>query len=419
MLTLAALVVVGGGSAGPAGAHAALVGSEPADGATLAAAPQSVALTFSESVALDGADAVRVVDGEGRRADGGRAEVTGSTVRLTLRDPAGSGTFVVSYRVISADGHPIRGATTFTVATVSPTTTTTTAATDSSTSEPEPAPPEPTTAALSATGSEDRSRSVAGTAAGGTAAAAAVLVVGLALFLGTWPAPSADAFRTVRIGLAALAGGACAVDVVLDASSRNVVTAALVTAGSSVAAFAPARRTASVVAGGVAAAIGLAWSGHTVTAGPGPLPAIADVVHLLAGMAWTGVVVGLATALRAPHDPTDRASEAADTARAVARASGLAALAVLALVPAGLLQAGWIRSGSWDLLGDGHGRALLVKLVAVAVAAGLGGWNRFRLVRRVGTDRTALRTVARLEAALLLVVLVASAVLVDRAPPVP
>ncbi|MBM3682919.1 MAG: hypothetical protein FJW83_00005 [Actinobacteria bacterium] len=418
MLTLAALVVVGGASADPAGAHAALVGSEPADGATLAAAPQSVALTFSESVALDGADAVRVVDGEGRRADGGRAEVTGSTVRLTLRDPAGSGTFVVSYRVISADGHPIRGATTFTVAAVSPTTTTT-AATDSSTPEPEPAPPEPTTAALSATGSEDRSRSVAGTAAGGTAAAAAVLVVGLALFLGTWPAPSADAFRTARIGLAALAGGACAVDVVLDASSPNVVTAALVTAGSSVAAFAPARRTAPVVAGGVAAAIGLALSGHTVTAGPGPLPAIADVVHLLAAMAWTGVVVGLATALRAPHDPTDRASEAADTAHAVARASGFAALAVLTLVPAGFLQASWIRSGSWDLLGDGHGRALLVKLVAVAVAAGLGGWNRFRLVRRVGTDRTALRTVARVEAALLLVVLVASAVLVDRAPPVP
>jgi methionine-rich copper-binding protein CopC len=82
----------------------------------LDAAPAVVDITFSEVVEA-GPGAVRVFGPGGARAD--RADTVASpgdprTLRTSIED-LGEGTYVVTYRVVSADAHPIRGAIVFSV----------------------------------------------------------------------------------------------------------------------------------------------------------------------------------------------------------------------------------------------------------------------------------------------------------------
>ncbi|MET0419104.1 MAG: copper resistance protein CopC [Actinoplanes sp.] len=102
------------GPSGPASAHAALVASDPGNGTIVPDAPNRVTLTFSESVQLlDGKIQVLAPDGE--RADQGSPIAEGTTVTIPLRTGIGRGTYLVSYRVISADSHPVSGSLTFSV----------------------------------------------------------------------------------------------------------------------------------------------------------------------------------------------------------------------------------------------------------------------------------------------------------------
>ena len=100
--------------ASPAAAHAELLASDPADGSVLDAAPSAITLQFTEGVAVQ-PDGVRVLDDEGERVDAGTATATGSSVEAPIDDGLAQGSYVVAWRVISADGHPVRGAFTFSV----------------------------------------------------------------------------------------------------------------------------------------------------------------------------------------------------------------------------------------------------------------------------------------------------------------
>src|SRR3954468_11439304 len=110
-------------AAGPASAHAALSASDPGNGTIVPDAPNKVTLTFSESVQLlDGK--IQVLAPDNSRADQGDPPVDGSTVTIPLRSGGGRGTYLVSYRVISADSHPVGGSLTYSVgaASTAPTT---------------------------------------------------------------------------------------------------------------------------------------------------------------------------------------------------------------------------------------------------------------------------------------------------------
>ncbi|MBX6389483.1 MAG: copper resistance protein CopC, partial [Frankia sp.] len=102
-----ALVVVG---ASPASAHAVLERADPAGGTALDAAPERVTLGFSEPVRVTG-DSITVIDGSGERVDTGETRNGASAEQATvdLRPGLPAGTYIVSWRVISADGHPIAG----------------------------------------------------------------------------------------------------------------------------------------------------------------------------------------------------------------------------------------------------------------------------------------------------------------------
>jgi copper transport protein len=104
------------GTARPASAHATVVRTTPADGARLAAAPTEATVLFDEDVSL-GAGYARALDGAGRRVDTGNAEVRDGLLTVPLRDGLPEGSYVVTWRVVSADSHPVSGAVSFVVGT--------------------------------------------------------------------------------------------------------------------------------------------------------------------------------------------------------------------------------------------------------------------------------------------------------------
>ncbi|WP_285686410.1 copper resistance protein CopC [Actinoplanes sp. NBRC 103695] len=102
------------GPASPASAHAALVGSDPGNGTVVPDAPNRVTLSFSESVQLL-AGKIQVLAPDGSRADQGDPQAAGNSITIPLRAGGARGTYLVSFRVISADSHPVAGSITFSV----------------------------------------------------------------------------------------------------------------------------------------------------------------------------------------------------------------------------------------------------------------------------------------------------------------
>ena len=111
MATLVAVVV---GGAAPADAHASLLETRPANGEVLDTAPTQVYLRFNETIDLPDR-ALEVFDDSGdavETGDPGHVDGDGTTLGVDL--PAlDEGAYVVTWRVGSADSHPIQGAFTF------------------------------------------------------------------------------------------------------------------------------------------------------------------------------------------------------------------------------------------------------------------------------------------------------------------
>lgn len=97
----------------PAAAHASLLSSDPSENAVVAETPDRIVLTFNEPVRLD-IDAVH-----GFRADGSdwaiSAEATDNRVVITPDEDPGTGTVLLTWKVISADGHTVGSALTFSI----------------------------------------------------------------------------------------------------------------------------------------------------------------------------------------------------------------------------------------------------------------------------------------------------------------
>lgn len=93
-----------------ASAHASLVSTEPSDGSMMAQAPKTVRLRFNEPVRPA---AIKLIDGEGRVRDDAVVSAHDDTIEITLPDNLARGAQFISYRVFSADGHPVGGSLTF------------------------------------------------------------------------------------------------------------------------------------------------------------------------------------------------------------------------------------------------------------------------------------------------------------------
>jgi copper transport protein len=97
-------------------AHAVLLRTSPVANAVVNAPPKQLTLTYSEAVEPKFA-IVSVTDAAGRQKTSGRPHRDGSNPDelVVPLEPLGEGWYLVFWRAISADGHPVRGAFTFAV----------------------------------------------------------------------------------------------------------------------------------------------------------------------------------------------------------------------------------------------------------------------------------------------------------------
>lgn len=92
--------------------HASLSATDPQDGAVVQMAPERFSLTFSEPVSPLSLRLVRP-DGSSLALD--RFSVKDRVVAIKVPDGLGRGTHVLSWRVVSEDGHPVSGALLFSI----------------------------------------------------------------------------------------------------------------------------------------------------------------------------------------------------------------------------------------------------------------------------------------------------------------
>jgi copper transport protein len=431
-------------AAGPALAHAALLSTDPQDGIVLEQAPEQVSLRFNQPVAIS-LGAVRVIDPSGARVDDGQPERTdgGKVVTVRLPDAGAEGTYVLTWRVVSQDAHPVSGVSTFSVG----------------------QPSEPA-AAVEATGS--------GPAGFWLTVARLIGFVGLlaaigvvAVLLLVWP--QGRQRRSVRVlagtglaltALGGLAGlllqgpnvaglpvadafdGALLSEVLQSRYGQAHVArlALLVPVAVGVVVLLRSRRPLGTPARIATAVLALpllvTWplSGHAAAGSMMALTLPADALHLAAVGAWTGGLAVLALALLRHPSPEQLTA-------ALPRWSRLATVAVVVLVVTGLF-ASWREVGGLSALtGTTYGLLLVgkVSLVLLMLALGAGGraWiaRHYRMpvahaatttvLERGAPDRPApppqkevslLRRRVGAEAALAAVVIALTAVLVETPP---
>lgn len=139
----------------PAFAHTRLEGSDPADGASLSAAPQKVTLTFNEAIPAE-FTTITVIGPDGTAYQTGPVTAGDDSVSTAVLPLGPAGRYQVGYRVVSDDGHPVSGSLAFTMTTAAtpPTTPPTTGAATAPTTGAAAAPA-PVTAQASAPPPDD------------------------------------------------------------------------------------------------------------------------------------------------------------------------------------------------------------------------------------------------------------------------
>jgi copper transport protein len=409
-----------------AGAHARLLTTQPANDAVLEQSPGAVLLRFDEPVET-AFGAIRVYDARAHRVDSGDVERPSEReARVELGRRLARGTYTATWRVVSADSHPVSGAFVFHVGA--------------------PGANPAGIAAQVLEGGTPRTVTVlfsfvraldflllllvgGGTLmlVAGLAQASAATRSRLALLL------AAAALLLALVGLAGivLQGAAAGGFGLGEARHWDVVSAVLETRFGTVWLAQVALALACAVllfAGrrlGVLAAVALApagallltpaLSGHASVSGR--IAFVTDVAHVVAASVWVGGLAALVLAL--VWTGVERWSLAA---AAVPRFSGFAVVAVSWLIASGTIS-GYLQTralrGLWETT---YGRLLLVKLALVLPLLLLGLYNNRRAVPRLrerlasAAERTRFLRTAGTELALMVAIVGVTAVLVSEPP---
>jgi copper transport protein len=357
----------------PARAHASLVKAVPADGAVLPLMPPALTLTFNEPVSPL---AIRLIGPDGAPIT--PAAVVAENATVTITPPAGlpQGTHVLSWRVISADGHPVGGALIFSIG------------------APSRAP------AAGADEIADHNvrtalwaaklviyvalfvgiggaffRAWIGDPASGAASAwiAAIMVAGLFALVMSVGLQGLDALAPALPGLTQKAAWAAGLETAYGLTA--IVAAGALFAGLfSLAATSPGLARGLSLLGFVGLGVALILSGHASTAVPRLISRAAVLVHALAVAFWIGALLPLYVVVRASRAHGSMASSVLKRfSRAIAPVLALLILSGLwlAVVQLGRIDALWTTA---------YGQVLAGKLVCVALLLGIGAVNRYRLV---------------------------------------
>lgn len=374
-------------------AHASLIGSDPVDGAVLDGAPQSFVLRFNETV--------RPIIGRLTLPDQTTIMLdtppTGAEVTFTLPEVQAQGSYLLSWRVTSGDGHPAAGGTLFSVGHAS------------ETGAVETRAPRSTRTILWILRSLLLSGllfGVAGIAFAHFAATPAPHAARIAIGIALVALPLTGLFQALDIlgqGPGALLTRAPWAEVLRGPPALALVLAAL----SLVLARWAVLRPGLVLPALALMAGAVATTGHAATAAPQLLMRPAVALHVLAAGFWLGAFLPLIAALqggqasRALH----RFGALIPWALVVLLASG----AALSVVQLEQVQALWTTA---------YGRVLMAKLALVAGLLGLGLYNRARLTARAEAGDS-LPLIRAIRAELVLAVLVIAALGLWRFTPPP
>ena len=411
---------------GFATAHATLDRSDPLDGQVVQTPPSKVTLTFSEPIET-ALGAIRIFDSDARRVDAGstRREAP-NVVTSGVSGTLARGTYTVSWRVSSADGHPIGGAFVFHVGAPG-------ANPGGVASQVQSRPPSAVDRAIDIARFVNLALVIL--VVGGIAALVLILA-GRALdaerrlwyiAAGCGFALSIVAGATILLHAAAVAGvgldGASqgsVLSAVLDTRFGHVrlaqvILAEIVAIGAVWAAGTdgPTRRkqVVALAAAGLAVTPGLA--GHAGTGDA--LAVIADTGHVLAASMWVGGLATVVAALRfsGPERP--------ELARALwPRFSTAALVSVGVLLVAGVIGSLKNVDGFSELWDTIYGRLLLAKMAIALTLIGFGVVNR-QAVRRLrmrsgGGGEGVLRRTTLAELVLMAGAIAVTSVLVNQPP---
>lgn len=426
LLYIAFVTVLAGLSAAlfaaPAYAHATVVSTTPQANATVDTQPVEVTVVFSEPVSPV-ASQTWIVAPDGSRANSGDAVTRGATLAYPLREGLPEGTYLVGYRVISADGHPVPGGFTFSIG--------------------EPSASPPTAASLSGP-DVDRTVDILVQANRGLAILGLALALGPTMLLMTrWPAPRKGVLKLTATGLSTVAATAV-IGLYLQAP-YTTGSKLFAVSGEDVAAVVDSRfgqamllRLFAVLAGlpllllslrrnprkgdkwllavlGLALVVSWPLGGHATTSPMPPLTVVTDTVHVGAGAVWAGGLVALVVFLMRP-------SLADEAAEFMPVWSTWAFRLVAVLAVAGAAQA-LIEIGEpaalWETV---YGRLVIAKATLFALIVGIASIARKTLRKREPTESLSsgetglLRRTMTVELILALAIICVTAVLVQTTP---
>jgi len=411
-----------------AAVHTRLESSVPSADEVLSAPPERFELRFNEPVNVALSEFLLISPAGASMAVTLDAE-EGDRILVGDVPPLENGPYVVRWRTVSADGHPVSGEFGFTLSVAAAEAPVpANSAADSGAAEAEDITP--SDSALIVAGRETTPPTGAALLAG----LALIAVLGFAGIL--WYCGALPLLREPRIaravsafGWAALLLGAAdlitwVIRVVPPGAGLESVRAAV---GSNTGLVSLGRLALLAVALGTLrrwgrAAAGLALGAVLIGAASGHAAATsswitmpANAVHLGAVSLWLG---GLLLLVAAPDGPADGSNSW--HFRGVARAvSGTALLAVLLVVASGTLQSALYVGNLAALTGTTYGRFVLAKSAGLVVLVAFGAHHRFRVMPHLdssGEGRVLRRTV-RLETIVMLAVVLLGAWLARISPP--
>jgi len=403
-----------------------LESSSPADGQSVLTSPSEIRITFSEAVTTI-SGGLSVLDADGKTVDTGNSEIVdGRTLVAPISESLSDGTYVATYRVLSADGHPVSGSLLFGVGE---------GALDRS-------------ALPSSTG--DRLWEIIGGISRFIMYLAALVAAGVAFFLAFIHDRAEDRWRIVpfvRIGsilalfsaigivmsqAALLTGkGAGAVtdsNVLRDVLNQNLGwSLALLMIGLAAIHLSTdfSKKMVSkslALSGGLAVTVSFAVWGHATELSPRAISLAADAIHATAAALWLGGLVGLVMVLSLRTPESVRA-----TAGIISRFSLMAFWSVIALTIAGLTLTITGSDASLNsILTTTWGQLILAKIGLTLIVVLIAAWNRRTLVPSLTSPTentgelavrwaTLLRTI-RAEAVLLIAVVALTAIVVNVPP---
>ncbi len=474
---LLAFVLVGAGlllNAPSASAHAQLLATSPASGATVATQPSRVIFEFNQAVGGT-LGAVRVYDAQGIEVDNLNVSHPGGDERwmgVGLKPGLPDGTYTATYRVISADTHIVYGGLVFSIGHAG-------------------AAPRFTVAGLIGRTEVGRVTKVAfGIVRGLDYLSIALLLGGLAFVLVAWrPSLAAVAdgephwqlaahrfaqrmryllIVAVAVGavssvLGVLLQGASAAGVSLWASLKSTVLQSTLESRFGevwgaraidwvglgvllwIASVVRRRGVADHEAGTLTlgmpcwvatlVALGAAYlaltpalGGHASVQSPTGVFFPADVLHVLAASVWVGGIACLLLALPAATRQLERPQRSRLLLATLMRFSPLALASVIVIAATGVIQAYIDVRSLHALFHSTYGALILAKTVLLGLLIGVGWLNRERVIpafKRItgaggspGAAGVLARRTMRVELGLMLVVLGVTAALVSYAPPI-